>query len=384
MEKRIMKLMKKATSLIVAIAVVLAGSFMMDNEAKAADEVKNEKGVVYQEFSDYAKYIGTSIPEYDSTGNDGYGYVFGGWFKSTDGNTYIPIATAEEGNGSTVYAKFVPAYVLSVKCQNKAGTTQETESTNLKVISSVDSVNYEKYGFELSIITLDENGNLSNKSVFSSDEDVSDMVYEKFKVYDTEADGTLKLQATKVPSEVFGDASAYFTTWQVTSIPKSAYGTIICVKPYWVTKDSMKVYGLTKYAHVEDGLLHTDSDGTTYRYVNVPVNIRDTKAVAAGMLSVDYSDGAGFELYEVEGGVVFEEMAWADKGTSVKLVGNVKNIENNKQLNDIYANLRFKVQSISASDFSNGYSFAVTGEEFSDNAETQYTSTAYDVWNVKY
>ena len=383
MKKRIIKLMKRTVSSIVAIAVILAGSFLMDTEVKAIDEVKNDKGIVYKEFTDYADYVGKKIPNYTGDDTEGYGYVFGGWFKNTDGKTYTPIATSSEGSGSTVYAKFVPAYVLSVKCQNKAGTTVDTESTSLKVVSSVDSVNYKNYGFELSIITLDKNGNLTNKSVFSSEEDISDKVYEKFKIYDTATDGTLKLQATKAPSDVFGDASAYFTTWSVTGIPKSSYGTIIGVKPYWVTKDGMTVEGLTKYVHVEDGLLHGSGDDT-YRYVNVPVNIRDTMAVAAGILKVNYSSCTDFELSEVEGGVVFEEMTWSDNGTSVKLVGNVRDFTSNKTANDIYANLRFKVPSSSASDFSTGYSFAVTDEDFSDNTESQYTNSEYDVWNVKY
>lgn len=97
---------------------------------------------------------------------------------------------------------------------------------------------------------------------------------------------------------------------------------------------------------------------------------------------MDYSEYTDFELSAVEGGIVFEEMTWSDKGSSVKLVGNVKDITNNKTANDIYVNLRFKVPSESASDFSNGYNFNVTDEDFCDILETKYTG--YDVWNVKY
>lgn len=360
---------------------------MMDTQAEAANVniIINDKGVAYQEFADWNtckdEYWGKKIPEYAGTDANGYGYVFGGWFTSADKTTFT--AMNDKNASGTVYAKFVPAYVLSVKCQNAAGTTAETESTSLKIVSSVDSLSYKEYGFDLYVIVLDENGNFVKQASFASNGQTATTVYEKFKIYDKEIDGTLTLKGTKEPNQVFGDASAYFTTWEITTVNQAAYSTIISAKPYWITKDDQTVYGLTKYAHVEDGYLHTEGN-TTYRYVNVPVNIRDTKAVAAGILNVDYSSYTNFELSEVEGGVVFEEMTWSDKGSSVKLVGNVQDIASNKTANDIYANLRFKVPSSSASDFLNGYSFTVTGEEFSDNTESQYTSNEYDVWNVKY
>ena len=77
--------MKRTVSSIVAIAVILAGSFLMDTEVKAIDEVKNDKGIVYKEFTDYADYVGKKNPNYTGDDTEGYGYVFGGWFKNTDG-----------------------------------------------------------------------------------------------------------------------------------------------------------------------------------------------------------------------------------------------------------------------------------------------------------
>lgn len=387
MKKRIVKLMKKTVSSIMAVAMILAGSFMMDTETEAADVniIKNDKGVAYQQFADWDtckdEYWGKKIPEYAGSDESGYGYVFGGWFTSTDEATFTAMENADASGN--VYAKFVPAYVLSVKCQNKAGTTEGTASTSLKIVSSVDSLSYQAYGFDLHVIVLDENGNYVQQVGFSSNGEQATEVYEKFKIYEKDENESLVLKDTKEPNQVFGDASAYFTTWEIKTVNQGAYKTIISAKPYWITKDNMKVYGLTKYAHVEDGYLHTEGE-TTYRYVNVPVNVRNTKSIAAGILNVDYSQNTGFELFEVEGGVVFEEMAWKNQDSSVKLVGNVKDITTDKTVNDIYANLRFKVPCENVTDFATGYNFEVVNEKFSGIDENLMDNTVYDVWNVKY
>lgn len=384
------KLMKRMVSSIIVMAVILAGSFMMNTEVNAAvNETVTDNGIVYKEFDDWTDYWGTKIPVYTGTDADGYGYVFGGWFMSEDKNTYVPIETIETVGDSIVYAKFVPAYVLSVKCQNQAGTKYTDDSsgsTNLKVISSVDSANYDAYGFELSIVTLAENGNIEGEpSLFSAGEAEANVVYEKFKVYDEDnnGDGTPDLIKTAYPNEVFGQASKYFSAWRVDGIPEVSYGTIIMIRPYWKTIDGMTVYGLSKYAHVEDGLLQ-EIEGETYRYVNIPINLRNTRAIAAGIVNVDYSANTTLSFHEVEGGIVFEEMSWNNKDTSVKLAGNVSDISDNKQTNAILANIRFLVSSNSVSDFLNGFSFQVTDETFSNIDEQLYDSKTYDVWNVKY
>ena len=392
MRKREKRLMKILVSSIVTMAVILSGSFMMNTDVNAStDEIITDNGIVYQKFENWSEYWGKSVPQYEALGDNSYGYVFGGWFLSQDQVTYVPVESTEMVGENNVYAKFVPAYVLSVKCQNQAGTDYTNDgsgSTNLKVISSVDSTSYESYGFELSIVTLDENGNISGEPyLFSTGEGVAEanVVYEKFKIYDEDKDedGEPDLIQTVYPSDVFGEASKYFSTWRVNNIPESSYGTIILVKPYWKTMDGMTIYGLSKYAHVEDGLLH-EINGTMYRYVNVPINVRDTKAIAAGMLNVDYSVSDKLELFDVEGGIVFEEMRWNDKGTSVRLVGNVSDISYDKKTNDILANLRFLVASDSVLDFSKEFTFKVTDETFCGIDEMLYDSTMYDVWNIKY
>ena len=388
MKNNVLKWIKRTVSVVALTVIVVSGIPVMANASDRATE-NGENGIVYVNYSsDYSEYSnGNKAPEYSDSENSPYGYVFGGWY-SKEGTSFNALNnTALGSNPTNVYAKFVPAYVLSVKCQNKSGTEAGMQGTTaLKVISSLDSTNYKSFGFEMTVVSLNDDGTYSSETSIAS-EDSFTKAFDQFKVYKKE-NGTDKLVATYDPENVFGDASMYFTTWGVGSIGSGSFSKIICIKPCWITIDGTKVYGLTKYAHVEDGLLQEDGNGT-YRYVNVPINLRETAAigtgVAAGVLNVNYSNaGATLEFAEVEGGRYFEEMAWANKSDSVKMVGNKSTITNDLNTNDIYANVRFKLRTSDAYAMLSGYNFAVSGEDFSNSAETQFTDSTYNVWDVKY
>lgn len=388
MKNRMLRLMRRTFSLLATI--VMVGSIAIP--VNAAEETKSETtGVVYAPYeSGYENYMTNKVaPEYN--GKDTCGYVFGGWFKSEDEEKFVPIVNTDGVTGK-VYAKFVPATVLSVKCQNRAGTEAGMEgTTSLKIISALDSTNYKSYGFELDYIVLDSENNIDTEKSYSIQKKYDlDDAYKKFKVY-SDVDGK-NLVDTYEPAQLFGSAATYFTTHGVGQISSGQFGAIVCIKPCWTTLDGTLVYGLTKYAHVEDGLIHGNENDGYYRYVNIPINVRDTavasdstKGVAAGVLSVSYDHDLTYKA--VEGGRVFEEMAWADKTGSVKLVGNTIDISN-KTVDDIYANLRFTVPCSSSDAYktlAGDYDkFVVSGEDFSNNAEEQFTQDTYNVWDVQY
>lgn len=386
MKNRMYKWIKRATAALAIVAVM--GSVTISTEARgdetAADKVLYEcyKNGEYEEYKvAYSTETKKPVPKKD-------GYVFGGWFTKKDDTTYSPIENME-GRSGDVYAKFVPANVLSVKCQNVAGTNSETPSATMKIVSALDSLNYQSYGFEVDLIRLNDDDNTFRaQGKIQYTYELKD-AYTAFSVYEDE-DGK-NLVERYLPNKLFGESANYFITHGVTNIPKNEFDAIICIKPYWRTIDGTEVYGLTKYAHVEDGLLIEGG----YRYVNVPVNLRQMSGisgVAAGVLNVNYSEAKADEVLtfvEVEGGRYFEEMAWADKDTSVKLVGNLSNISSDKNEDDIYANIRFKVSSENAYKVLTGYTFEVNGEDFSTSSEVQYSAEAtspvkYDVWNVQY
>lgn len=373
MKMKLLKLFKRTISVVAAVA--LMSGAMLTVEARGV-ETKADDSVIYEAFTDYSQYKEDNadkklIPECQTAG-----YVFGGWFtKSETEDKYTPIEEMSKASG-TIYAKFVPARVLSVKCQNVAGTNSNSGNAIMKVVSALDTLNYQSYGFEMDVVTLDNENTFAGSQKIRYEYNLK-KAYTKFNVY-KDSEGT-QLVKDYEPGDLFGPAAKYFTTYGVKDIPQGSFGAIICIRPYWKTIDGTEVYGLTKYAHVEDGYLTEDG----FKYVNVPVNLRKMETgVAAGVLNVNYSNaknGVTLKFAEVEGGRFFDEMAWADKGTSVKMVGNTSDISD-KNANDIYANIRFKVKVDDVNTILSGYTFAVDGEDFSNSGETQTTPNVWDVF----
>lgn len=380
MKNKLLKSMKIIVSSVVAIAIVVTGSFVTSVGAKASEATEAEtiSSVQYLEYGDqfdYASYLeGNMAPEYKGDDAAGFGYLFGGWYiKNGDNYTAIKETADLPEDRSTVVAKFVPAQVLSVKCQNWAGTDAESDKVVIRVISAVDSKSYSKYGFKISKIV---DGVVTDLGTYSPNDNP---VYTKFNYYENIDDTTPT--ASYIPSDLFGSAAGYFTSCTVGYISKDNHDKIICIKPFWVTLDGTEVEGLSKYAHVEDGYLG---------YVNVPVNLNilsDSNKAAAGVLSVGY-DKSALEFLGVEDGVengkVFDEIAVNKVSDGViKCVGNTIDVSD-KTKNDIYINLKFKKltgQTNDAPAKGEFYEFSVTGEDFCDSAEQ---STTPDVWNIKY
>lgn len=376
MKNNVLKTMRVIALAVVAVTMITVGSLSSvvgANATMATAETDVVKYVVYDE--DITSYLANNTaPEYPDSEEIGFGYLFGGWYDMTeDGETknYSPIAdtAAYEAKKGTVVAKFVPAQTLSVKCQNWAGTKAGTDKVIVRVISAVDSTNYSGYGFEISRIT---DGVEIPLGTYEAKE-----VYSKFNYYASADDTT---PDTYEPSQIFGQAADKYISCTVGYIPADHHGTIINIKPYWVTLDGTTVYGLSKFAHVEDGYLG---------YVNVPVNLNilsEDNVAAAGVLSVKSDDGLTFIGAEkgVECGKVFDEMEINElsEGTII-CVGNTSDISE-KGAMDIYINLKFQRKDTDseapiANEF---YTFTVGGEDFCGKDEISLKEQ--DVWNVIY
>lgn len=377
--------------------VMLVGVSAVSAKAGEPVDESGQSPIVYETYTvDQFKAGGYDLnavapePSTDTKARCSQGYVFGGWFTSKGNNTYYPI-TDRSTVSDTVYAKFVPAYVMSVKCQNIAGIDEETEFATMKFVSAMDSSNYASYNFKVSTVKVSEDGTfVSAINDFTSQDEVitdePDKVYKEFAVYGTTENTEPKIY---VPSDLFGSVAKYFTTWGIQNIKKASFGNIVCIQPTWTTLDGTVVEGLTKYAHVEDGFVKIIGEDS-YRYVNVPINLRQVEAlsgdgVAAGVLSIGYSADYGLVFDKVESGRFFEEMAWAQKTNSVKLVGNTLAIEDRNK-NDVYANVRFlkKVTENVETAVLTDLDFTISDVDFSDSSETQYNATTYPVWNIKY
>ena len=114
------------------------------------------------------------------------------------------------------YGKFVDANVLSVKAQKSDGTNG---AKNVRFVTSVDSLNYGKVGFEITV---------GSKTITK----------ETTKVYEALQAGT-----QQVDPSVFSSQSQYMAAYSLWEIPTSAFDTEIKVRAYWETPNGLIVYG---------------------------------------------------------------------------------------------------------------------------------------------
>ncbi len=171
------------------------------------------------------------------------GKVFAGWYQKE--NPRYPICSSEEFGESGAYARFVDDDVLSAKWQITKGTTSDMATTDLRLVSTVDTLFYRLAGFQVTV-----NGKMQPL--------VSNTVFERIL-----ADGEYY-----TPNETFGNVSKYFTVFEITQIPNSAFGTGIKVEPVWTTMDGTVVTGKTTtaviYSGVEDEFADTLSCGEVW------------------------------------------------------------------------------------------------------------------------
>ena len=386
----------KSIACMMAFIMVSVSAAIPSGDVKAASETTQQE-VVYQEYFDAAKvkeyFVNKVAPAYvtDEEIQDNYGYLFGGWFTNhtIDGVTKLkPIKTVEELEaiataGTGYFAKFVPSYVLSVKCLNKYGTHKDIDKTNMRFVSALDSTNYARFGFKIDGVVVENDGNLNKVGASQTImlEGETKVFYRKWAIYSNE---TTKKNYT--PDMVLGSEAKYYMTSQLLNISNKNFFRIYSIQPFWETYNGVVVYGLTKYAHVEDGI---------YGYINVPINLKNSNSVAAGIVEFDWT-----ELYQK--GYLFKG---AECGKQFKMQRTKAKVESGKQLvrctvladptgglqdkvsDDIYMNLRFepKDNTVEPKPF-NGefYHFGVNGEEFSNVAETKFVEKEYDVWDIQY
>lgn len=368
MKEELLRIMKKIVAGIAAATLVMSGAGSIPKEVNAANSVSDEVKFVEVAYETFKTFIDNKeAPVYE--GNDStYGYLFGGWYAGANEETPLKSSDAVDEN-AVVYAKYVPAYVMGVKCQNDSQTTKNTK-TSMRVVSSIDSVMYSEVGMVVKRVTLN-NGNCTKVTTVSNS--AAKAYRGNFSIYDSEGNRV----ANYTPKQVFGAESEYFTAVSLINI--SNYDMLICVQPYWITLDGTRVEGLSRYARVNDGV-----EG----YVSIPINLKSATDVAAGLITVDYSSLAkdGYRLYAVEGGIVFGEMANKvdESNCMVKCVGNVNDIRANAKSDDIFVSLRFAVPSGGSRTYAEDmfYNLTVDTAEFTDIAES--TLDGYRVWSVQY
>lgn len=350
------KMMKCVVTGVMTVAILLSGIVISPKDAKEAKAVAlTEDKVGYDEFTgkDFKELYGAQ-PKKAPTKE---GYLFAGWYFDEGTNVIKETNSDSIQDGDTVYAKFVPAYVLSVKSQNYADTTEsanKTNTTTTRVISTVDNLLYGEVGFS----------GLVNGKEFE---------IKTTKVWDTLSVGKTGNTKEYGPDKVFGEVSDYYFVLNIQNIPEAQWAEQMYVRPYWVTEDGTKVQGLGKYVYVEDGVKG---------YISVPVNLNNvTEGMAAGVLRVSY-DKDRLEFKESVTGRVFDEMKIsAHEDSKIACVGNVSTLQDVTK-DDMYITLRFKVtDGISLEDRTSLYQFAISAEDFANVDEEDVN---LKVWDVQY
>lgn len=201
-----------------------------------------------EQFATYRSSEGYTAPTYKN-------YLFAGWFTDSTCalETAIPTSatTVEE---ETVYAKFVPRYILTVKAQVSAElldtNLQNDETGSIRFATTVDTLNYAQVGFNVS---YDKDGDGEATIVPS----VSNEVYSALK-----AIGGI----TYLPTD-FCRTSQYFKACTVRNIGESYYGLEFTVTPFWKTLDGTVVEGDTVVKTINQGVDSKFLDGKTALFV---------------------------------------------------------------------------------------------------------------------
>lgn len=256
--------MRKLLKCLSVLLLISLGVCFFKNDIKdvsaASGDVTEGDGYVAVEYTDLNAYRtseGNIAPTYGTDGK----WIFAGWYKDAKCETIFANLTAES---TLAYAKFVPANILSVKLQLKEGAT----TSNMRIVSSVDSLDYKNVGFQIQFEGFDEPKTVETGTVYkrivASAESGVDYNYSS-KVIDVE--------------------SEYFVTATIVNVASGNYNKSFFIKPYWTTADGTVVYGVNRYVTINNGLSTTN--------INVPVKV--SKALAADTLSVSV---AGTSTYE--------------------------------------------------------------------------------------
>ena len=327
--------MKKYVAGFLAAVMLIFGFSMMPGQVKAkTNQLQDE---YFYDEGDNKSYVMSDYWTKDEEGTVNAvapvkeGYVFCGWYLK-EGDTYRVLRSENltEANDNAI-AKFVPAYVLSVQTQLAADATAESQSTYLRVITTVDSDQYDCVGFDI----------WYNNTIQET------RSTEVTKVY-TKLTKTVDGQEKKVDAQdEFGDMSKYFAELRLTGFKPSQHQKTVYVRPYWKTLDGTKVDGLAKYMHIEDGY---------NKYYSVPINLQHESNlvdgamdIAAGIVTMKY-DAETLELIQsdnaVEAGRILKELTYyVDEANGIiRFAANSENVDDEDQSDGIFANVRFQLK----------------------------------------
>ena len=174
-------------------------------------------------------------------------YVFAGWY--TDKDFTIPLAT--DVKTGIAFAKFVKKSVLSVKGQLSTGVSADDKTTNLRVLTSVDTLDYESVAFT---VKFGDVRTFTNKSM---------TVYKTV----TAIEGSMEAISYDAKTAFKNTVSEYFMAYTIKGIPNEVFGTAVTVTPSWTTLDGTVVTGEIKEFTINQAIEELQDD-TYIKYVD--------------------------------------------------------------------------------------------------------------------
>lgn len=235
-------------------------------------------------------------------------YIFAGYFS--DRTCETPVVESTE---ATVYKKFVPADIMSVKAQVTEGTRSDTNKTDMRLVTTVDSLDYQEVGFDVYF-----NGAKTPVNAKST------TVYKRILAAD-------KGNSFGYSPESFSVDADYFTTVNLVNIANKNFDKTFFIKPYWKTLDGTKVYGMSRMARVSDSYNHI---------VNVPVRMYTNDLIETGSFALSYDTDILTYVGNDNGDLFDSVTVAADVANAQVNVTTTATIENP---DGMVVNLRFKV-----------------------------------------
>ncbi len=155
------------------------------------------------------------------------GYVFAGWYTSDTKPTMDTALKQGDEMPEYAYAKFVNKNVLGVASQITLGTNTESPSTKLRLVTSVDNLQYRSIGFDVTY-----SGRENNPHDFHTRN-----VYKTLTGYVNE-----ETRESYTPQQTFSSDANYFAAFIVT-VNSKLFDKQITVTPKWTTLDGTEVKG---------------------------------------------------------------------------------------------------------------------------------------------
>ena len=234
---------KKSVALVLAVAMVVTGLYIVTPEASEV-KASTTNGV---SAADVSATWGQT-PE-----APGEEVVFAGWYMDAE---YTQPLTEKPVNteGTVYYPKWVDEGLLSLKLQiaRVQGEDNAVKSYSLRLISSVDSLNYRQVGFYVYY-----NGSYVTKTTeYSALKEINAV--------------NISTKYNYSPKVIDAEAERFFTVTLMGINPEKV-DKDFQITPYWVTYDGVEAKGETRMFSVEDGYDTKAATPTMVNNVNVAI-----------------------------------------------------------------------------------------------------------------